>query len=168
MSDDDEKTEMEFEGLDKLARVFKKVPVVNVGILGDGARAATGTNGKAALSNSQIGAFHEFGTVKTPMRSFLRIPLIDNLDKRLEQDGVINKKAIEQAIKVGTLLPIMQQVGVIAEGIVLDAFDTGGFGKWAPLSGTTMAHKKNQQILVETQQLRNSITNEVVDGEGEE
>lgn len=65
-------------------------------------------------------------------------------------------------------MPIMRQIGVTAEGIVLEAFDSNGFGKWAPLNPATLAAKKNHQTLVETQQLRNAILHEVVDGEGDE
>jgi phage gpG-like protein len=171
VSDDDEKTDMDFAGLDRLVFTFKKVPTVKIGILGDGAAREPGEDGKKALTNAQIGAIHEFGSAKAsiPQRSFLRVPLIDNLDKRLKSSGIITKQTIAKALKAGTLRPIMAKVGVIAEGIVLEAFDTNGFGKWAPLKPRTLAAKKNQQTLVETQQLRNSITHEVgADGEDKE
>ncbi len=53
---------------------------------------------------------------------------------------------------------LVKKVAVVAEGIVAEAFDTGGFGQWPP---SDMTHKKVHQTLVETQQLRNSITSEV-------
>lgn len=165
MSDDDEKTEINLTGLDRLEKAFKKIPVVNVGILGDGSR---GAGGKVANNNASIGAVHEFGSVNVPQRSFLRIPLIDHLDKRLKKEGVLSKKSIAEAVKNGSVQMVMAQIGVVAEGIVLEAFDTNGFGKWAPLRPSTLSSKKNQQTLVETGQLRNSITHEVVDGDGED
>lgn len=161
---DDEKTELNVDGLDKLAKAFKRIPEIHVGILGDGAARAPKPGEKAQLSNAQIGAMHEFGTTKSPQRSFLRVPLIDNLNKRLAQSGVLTKKSIDEAIKTGTLMPIMKKIGIVAEDVVLGAFDSGGYGNWKP---SNMKNKKNHQTLVETQQLRNSITNEVVEGEGE-
>lgn len=156
-----EKTEIEIKGLDKLAKAFKKVPEIHVGILGNGAKRDGG------LSNAQIGAFHEFGNHKVPMRSFLRIPLSKYLDAQLKKDGVIEKKSVDNAVKLGTLTPIMKQIAVAAEGVVLDAFASAGFGEWKPLAPETLQRKKVQQILVETQQLRNSITSEIVEGENE-
>lgn len=164
---DDEKTEINIDGLNKLAKAFKKVPVVHVGILGDGNTRNAKPGEKAQLSNSQIGAMHEFGTSTSPQRSFLRVPLIENLNKRLENDGVFNKQEVARAIAQGTLRPVMLKVGIVAEDIVLGAFDSGGYGSWAPLKPATLAQKKNHQILVETQQLRNSISNEVVESTGE-
>ena len=49
-------------------------------------------------------------------------------------------------------------MGAVGESIVQDAFSTGGFGKWKP---SRMENKQTKQTLVETQQLRNSITSDV-------
>ncbi len=161
MSDDD-KTEINVDGLDKLLKAFKNPPQLNVGILGGGARAPSKAGEKRALTNAEIGAFHEFGTSKLPQRSFLRVPLINHLNKRLIESGVLGKDEIKEAIKSGTMIPVMLKVGIVAEQIVADAFDTGGFGEWRP---SNMSKKQNHQTLVETQQLRDSITSEVVDNE---
>lgn len=154
MSDDG--LEMKLDGLDKLLKALKaKPPVARVGILGDGKPRTEG--GK---SNAEIGAAHEFGTSTLPQRSFLRVPLIDNLDKRLESSGAFDKAAMADVLRSGSVVPWVKKVAVIAEGIVFEAFDTGGFGKWVP---SNMDRKKNHQTLVETQQLRDSITSEVKD-----
>jgi phage gpG-like protein len=151
MSDD---TTLEVKGLDKLLKALKsKPPKARIGILGDAAR-----SGDKGVTNAQIGAAHEFGTTHLPVRSFLRVPLTDHLNKQIESSGALDKEALAQVMESGSVVSWMRKIMIIAEGIVADAFDSGGFGKWQP---SNMAKKKVQQTLVETQQLRNSITSEV-------
>ncbi len=52
----------------------------------------------------------------------------------------------------------MKRIAIVALDVVLGAFATGGYGKWKP---SNMEHKKVHMTLVETQQLRNSVTEEV-------
>lgn len=154
MSDDDNTT-VNVEGLDKLLKALKaKLPVVKIGVLGNSGRSGS----KKQPTNAQIGVWHEFGTKNLPQRSFLRVPLADNLAKELESSGALDESTFKEVIKEGTIIPWMKKVAVLAEGIVAEAFATGGFGKWKP---SDMRHKKNHQTLVETQQLRDSITSEV-------
>lgn len=141
------------DGLDKLLKALKKPPSIKVGILGS----KDSRSGKEN-SNATVGAAHEFGTTKLPQRSFLRVPLTDNLSSYLEKAGLLDKKVIDDAIKTGSITKLLKQIAIVAETIVLDAFDSTGFGKWKP---SNMTKKKNAQTLVETQQLRNSITSEV-------
>lgn len=142
------------DGLDKLIKSLKKPPQIRVGILGPSAR----TGMKKEPSNATVGAWHEFGTDKLPVRSFLRMPISLLLDKELQSAGAFDKEAVAQIAKEGSFTPFCKKVAVICEGIVADAFDTGGFGIWPP---SDMKNKHNHQTLVETQQLRNSITSEV-------
>jgi len=147
------------EGLDRLIKAMKTPAQVKIGILGSGAGRIGG-----GPSNAFIGAQHEFGNSRVPMRSFLRVPLIDNLNKRIKEAGVLDDAAFRQAIETGNFKVVLVRIGIVGEAIVAEAFATGGFGKWPPLQADTLAHKKNHQILVETQQLRNSISSEVVIG----
>ncbi len=150
---DDDTLKLDTRGLDGLMKALKgKLPVVRIGILGN--RNSRSKGG----SNAAIGAIHEFGSSELPVRSFLRVPLADHLQKTLEKNGALDKDTIAQVIKVGSIVPWLQKVAITAEEIVLTGFDTGGYGKWKP---SNMAHKKVHQTLVETQQLRNSITSEV-------
>lgn len=152
--------ELNTKGLDQLLKALKgKQPVGRIGILGQNAVRGGGTSA-ATLSNAAVGAMHEFGTSKLPQRSFLRIPIMDNLNKRLEAAGALTSETLNAVVATGSFIPWLKKVVVVAEGIVLEAFDTGGFGKWKP---SDMAKKKNHQTLVETQQLRNSVTSEVVE-----
>lgn len=157
MSDEDKPgVEMNTKELDALIKALKgKLPMGRVGVLGQkGVRA----NPKAGPSNAEVGASHEFGTDKLPIRSFLRVPISDNLQKYLENSGAFDKEALKKVVSTATVVEWLKKVCVVAEAIVADAFNSGGFGKWTP---SDMTHKKNHQTLVETQQLRNSITSEV-------
>lgn len=150
-------------GLDKIMKALGgKAPRARVGILGDkvtrGANEEGSEKSKAGATNAEIGAAHEFGTSNLPQRSFLRIPISENLAKKLKDAGLTNKDTLREVIKTGSVVPWLKLVAAEAEGIVLDAFDSAGFGKWKP---SDMTKKKNHQTLVESQQLRNSITSEV-------
>ncbi len=110
-------------------------------------------------TNASIGALHEFGGAKMPQRSFLRVPIAEHLQKELESSGAFDKDTLIQVVKDGWFVPWLEKIAIIAEKIVGEAFDTGGFGKWPKWSqGYT---NNTGQILVDTQQLRNSITSEV-------
>lgn len=155
MAEDD--SELEIKGLDALLKALKRPPpTIMVGILGGSSR----SDGK---SNASVGAAHEFGAPKAniPKRSFLREPLADHLNDRLESSGAIDKDSLKEVIKAGSLLAWAQKVAIVAEAIVQEAFASGGFGKWKSLKSKTLSRKKVKQILVETTQLRNSITSEV-------
>jgi hypothetical protein len=152
--DDDGVSTYKIDGLDKLIKALgATLPVVKVGILGD----KNVRNGKNP-SNATVGAFHEFGTENLPIRSFLRVPIGEHLQSYMVKSGALSNSTIKDVIATGSVVPWVQKIGMIAEQIVADAFNTGGFGKW---KASNMDSKKNHQTLVETQQLRNSITSEV-------
>lgn len=157
--------ELKIDGLEKFLAALKssRLPKARIGILGEGGQRAVSAEDPATapLTNAQVGAIAEFGTSKSGPRSFLRVPLMDELSRRLESSGAFGKKALREVIAAGSLAPWMLKVCTVAEGVVQEAFDTSGFGKWRPLKPETLARKTVKQILVETQQLRNSITSEV-------
>ncbi len=159
MSDDAAYT-LDTRGLDKLVKALKKeAPKGRVGILGDSAVRQT-VNGQPALTNAQIGSFHEFGTGTAPRRSFLREPMISHFQKALDQSGAWSTEALKEVLATASFVPWVRKACIVAEGVVIGAFDSGGYGKWTP---SQMGGKKVHQTLVETQQLRNSITSEVKD-----
>jgi hypothetical protein len=150
----DETIQINTRDLDKFLKALKgKLPVARVGILGD----KNQRSGKIT-SNALIGLQHEFGNSKLPMRSFLRIPISDNLRRYLENSEAFSKEVLKKVIQESTLVEWLRKIGILAETIVADAFDSSGFGKWPP---SDMTNKTNHQTLVETQQLRNSITSDV-------
>lgn len=148
--------EFSTKGLDQILKALKgKQPYARIGVLGTSAGRGGGP------SNAEIGAAHEFGTSTLPVRSFLRMPLTENLDKRLASAGAFNKDALNRLVKEGSMVSWVEKLAILAEAIVGEAFDSGGFGRWKP---SDMSRKKIKQTLIESQQLRNSITSEVVGG----
>lgn len=146
--------ELKDRGLKKLVEAFKgRLPVARVGILGgDNKRTEEGS------TNAEVGAAHEFGTSKLPRRSFLRMPITDKLNKALDANNAFDETVLKEVLRTGSAREWMMKVGETARDIVLGAFATGGFGQWKP---SNMKHKDNHQTLVETTQLRESITYDV-------
>ena len=155
-----EKDTIEFDvkGLESLVSVLEGKESFHgvVGILGDGEQR------DGVKTNAEIGLRHEFGDDKMPQRSFLRVPLIDNLQNKLQESGAFTDEVAKEVIKSGSIKGWVEKATLVAESIVIEAFGTGGFGKWKP---SNMKYKKNHQTLVETQQLRDSITSEVRNGD---
>ena len=143
---------LETKELDELEKILKKYKVsIKVGILGDG------DNREDEASNATVGLVHEFGGVNHPERSFLRMPLSGFFYKRLESSGLF-KDEFKEIIKEKGLESFANKIAQVAVETVKGAFHTGGYGKWKP---SNMDYKENHQTLVESQQLRNSITSEV-------
>lgn len=142
--------------LDKLIRALKQdMPKARVGILGS-KDARSGSND----SNATVGAIHEFGSSTHAKRSFLREPLNDNLNDYLEKSGAFDEDTLKEVISSGSALSWMKKIALVAEQVIGDAFKTSGFGKWA--AWKTEGYSSNTgQILVDTNQLRDSITSEV-------
>lgn len=155
----DEDTKVDTKKLDKLIKALKKNKLSNIriGIFGSNVN-RNNTSSKSVANNALIGAVHEFGNSVNPQRSFLRIPIQDNLSSYLEDSGAFDEEVLKEVVNSGTTKPWLQKVAAVAETIVQDGFDSGGFGKWPP---SNMDGKTNEQTLVETQQLRNSITTEI-------
>lgn len=154
MSDED--TTVNVKGLEQMIKALKaRPPTARVGILGDtNARSGKGT------SNATVGAAHEFGTTKLPQRSFLRVPISERLQKEMESSNALSKETLDLVVKTGSVLPWLKGVTILAEKIVNDAFDSGGFGKWQGWKNPSYENNSGM-LLVDTQQLRNSITSEV-------
>lgn len=145
--------------LDGLLRALRqKLPVVRVGILGSTASRTSGEKSNGP-NNAEVGAAHEFGTSKMPQRSFLRVPLNDNLNTAVSLAGGYDDDTLKEVIKLGSIKPWLEKIAKVAEGVVLDAFNTAGFGKWKPWS--TGYSNTTGTLLVDTTQLRDSITSDV-------
>jgi phage gpG-like protein len=156
MSDD---FDFDTKNLDALIKALKtNMKKVRVGILGG--KTMRNNGGGQGPTNATIGAAHEFGTDKMPQRSFLRMPISENLQKELESHGAFTEDAAKRVIKEASFVPWLERLMAVGLKIVSDAFDTGGFGKWP--AWKTPGYKNNTgQKLVDTQQLRNSITGDI-------
>lgn len=152
---------LEVKGLDQLLKALKvKPPTCRVGILGSHTnRKSQGSN---TPTNAEIGAAHEFGAPSRglPIRSFLRMPLSDHLNKELERSGALTQAEFKEVIRSGSVLPWLKKVAVVAEDVIRKAFDTGGYGKWTSWKNSSYSNNANM-LLVDTTQLRDSITSEV-------
>jgi hypothetical protein len=155
---------LETKGLDQLLKALKQStpPNARVGILGDKNARSPAEGETPGPTNAEVGINYEFKLDPSrPGGSFLRVPISDRLQKEMESSGALDQDVMAAVIKQGTVLPWLKNVAALAEGIVLGAFDSCGYGLWKP---SNMAHKKNAQTLVETQQLRDSVTSDVSGG----
>jgi hypothetical protein len=141
------------EGLDALIKALKgQMGKVQVGILGDK------TNRDGELTNAQVGFYHEVGAGNNPIRSFLRMPIANEFPSRLDESGAFDEDALKKVVKQKSATPWLKKIALVAENTVREAFETQGFGEWPQ---SNYDNKKNEQTLVETQQLRDSITSRV-------
>lgn len=149
-------------GLKSLEKILKESRFyTKLGVLGDAQRSEA-DNMQDPPTNALIGLWHEFGTSKMTARSFLRMPLNMKMQKYLEDSGAFETEAIEKLIDAKSIEGFFIQLGAVGQTIIIDAFDSGGFGEW---DASDMRYKKVHQTLVETQQLRDSISSEVVEGD---
>jgi hypothetical protein len=70
--------------------------------------------------------------------------------------GTIVEKELKK--KEPDVVRIFNLIGALGVGLVQQAFATGGFGKWAPLKAATIKRKGGAAILIDSAQLRKSIT----------
>lgn len=176
------KIDANIDGLNDLIKSLQKNDYkVRIGIIGS--KAETQHDNKSGLTNADIGTFHEFGTSKMPQRSFLLMPLVEKLPEEISK----MKKEIFKNLFVKQSAPkFYAQLGSKALDIIENAFNTNGFGQWAPLTDRTMGawEKKKgvanwrtgtiaqfrkglriaggRQILTNTGKLRHSISFKVI------
>ena len=160
--------------LDKLNAIQKALGsgfITQVGVLGQKTNrtlAIEGTRkpGKQASeqSNADIGMRHEFGVKSEglPRRSFLLMPLQQNAVELMKTRKILWDTFLAGKQTVASLKLAYTQLGIFAENIVQKAFETGGFGKWLPDAPSTIRRKGSSAILIDTGQLRRSITSRVV------
>jgi len=114
----------------------------------------------AGITNASIGLIHEKGSVSKgiPARSFLYMPL------SLKLPGAISKvgPGVMKSLTANNIKIAYAGLGVLAENIVQTGFATHGYGKWAPNAPSTVRQKKSSRPLIDTAQLRRSVTSTVV------
>lgn len=150
---------MSTKGLDELIMAFSgKIPVGRIGVLGK----KDTRRGKKEIgkSNATIAAVHEYGDTTHPIRSFLRIPLTEHLEKYLQNAGAFNVESLKIVMKERSIIPWMKKFMAVAETVVQHGFSSNGFGKW-PAWKDSSYENNTGMILVDTQQLRGSITTDL-------
>jgi phage gpG-like protein len=163
MSASFEPDKINVKGLKQLVKALgMEPPVARLGILGDKAGRRPSHGKKATVNNATIGAVHEYGSPARgiPARSFLRVPLNDNLQGEMEKSGAFTKEQARDVIKTGSLVPWLRQVAVLGEGVVRKAFATGGGGKWPKWKNPNYTNNTGM-LLIDTTQLRDSIVSDI-------
>lgn len=163
-----EPDEIKIEGLEKLVKALKvkNPPKIHLGIVGSKPERGNGS------TNAEIGAAHEYGSVKhnLPARSFLRMPINTHLNEAMKNAGMTDDGTLRKVITEGSLMPWLEKIKLIAKGIVIEAFDTEGYGRWAKWSESYAAQQRlkmmskktggkgtNNKILDDTGQLKGAI-----------
>jgi hypothetical protein len=164
------------ERLENFLAVLQERYITRVGILGnkqDRSKAISNKrktgrrpgNTPESMTNAEIGLIMEKGSLsmRIPRRSFLEMPLIlksnelskakRNILDAFQEDKVKSESAVREAYK---------KLGMIAENIIQRAFTSSGYGRWAPNKPSTIRRKHSSMPLIDTAQLRKSITSDVV------
>lgn len=103
------------------------------------------------------------GYIHIPVRSFLQMPLTRKnavLKELKKQIGDIEEFAY-WLTKTGDLKTLAIMLGAAAKEVILQAFETQGFGQWPPNSEYTIAIKGSNKPLEDEGSLKNSIDFEV-------
>lgn len=132
---------------------------VEVGIFADHAARTPKDEFDEGLTNVEIGAKHEFGSIREgiPARSFLDMPLRTELPSIVRTDSTDLVTAfVEDGPKA-----MLERIGFMGEAAIQEAFDTSGFGTWAPNNPETVQRKGSSKPLIDTEQLRESISSRV-------
>lgn len=111
-------------------------------------------------TNAEIGLIHEMGSLSQhiPRRSFLEMPLTLKMPEYAKTFGNQLMKAIDD----GNIKPVYTNLGIKGEQVVQLAFASRGFGIWPGNAPSTIAKKGSNSPLIDTAQLRRSITSDVV------
>lgn len=147
----------DFNGLNNLVKALSDTRVVQVGVMG---KKAMRKGKDATATNAELGAIHEFGsqTKGIPARSWLRMPLHQQTEQII---GDTAAGSMELA-KAGNKIGILKVLGIACENAIQRAFGSHGFGGWAPDKPATIKQKKSSAPLIDTGQLRRSVSSRVV------
>lgn len=126
-------------------------------------RKLKGRGGEETPTNPELAAKNEFG-IGVPRRSMLRMPLHLHGDKVLKG---AQADARAQLAQVGrnpraVAKKVLTRVGIAAENLVQEAFDTRGFGSWKPNAPETIALKGSDAPLIDSSQMRHAVDSRVV------
>lgn len=127
------RVEVNIDKLVEFAESLKTRPVIQVGVFSkNNAR-------KDTMTNATLAAIHELGDMRhsLPARSMLQVPLKDHAKKIM---AAMKDKAHE-LVEKGRMMQAWKLLGIAAEKVVLGAFKTGGYGKWAHLQDSTLLAK---------------------------
>lgn len=129
----------DFSGLEKLIKGLKEPHSVDIGVFKD----AKTPDGQSV---AEYGAANEFGSItrKLPARSFIRMPL----EKKQGDIARYAESHAREHVEAGDIKAIFEDIGIAGQAKIQEAFDTGGFGTWAPNADSTVARKGSDAILI--------------------
>lgn len=140
------------KGWKKIQKILRSSnqPHVKVGIMGADATAA---HAHTELTNVEVGSFHEFG-IGVPQRSFIRDTFDYNRDRYYRALKAMAQRVVagKYSLKVG-----MEAVGQLAESDFIGRIETNN-PPFTPLADSTIRRKGSSKPLIDTGQLKNSIT----------
>lgn len=176
-----------FTDIKKLLKTVTEENKIKVGLLADG-----GLEVSENLDLAGLGAIQEFGCqipvtdkmrgflsykfgihlkkdtthIVIPSRSFLQMPIERQHDlmKKFKKKVGNKDDILYYILKTGDTKSLAILLGASAVEQIQEAFDTGGWGTWAPNSEITVKGKGSSMPLVDTGNLRQHITFEVNDG----
>ncbi len=128
---------------------------VQIGIFGNKANRK-----KGVATNAELGAIHEFGSFSRgiPARSFLRMPVSTQSTQIIKETTGSSKGLVAS----GKIVLLLKRLGTACENAIQRAFESRGFGTWAPDKPATVRRKGSDSPLIDTAQLRRSIASRVV------
>lgn len=145
---------LDTEGLDNIQEILSgKALSIRVGILED-----ANNRSEDEIGNATLGLIHEFGSREKNINenSFLRMPLSEVFPKRLDSLGFIDKQTIlKELTSLGSAKKLGEKLGAIAVSVIMEAFATGGFGKWSVNHPTK---NRTGMILRDTTRLQKAIS----------
>lgn len=101
---------------------------------------------------AQVAAFNEFGTVRIPARPFFRQALDNNREALISFTSAIARRVMD-----GTVQP-RQGLQLIGEWMAAKIKASITSGDFLPNSPITIARKKSSRPLIDTGQMRQSVT----------
>lgn len=134
---------------------------VRVGVLNDAPKkegTRTGKRGRQiqqAATLAEVAAAHEFGTATIPQRSFIRA----TVDLRAGEIRAMQEKLAGQVLS-GAISPetALERLGIFTQGLIQARIAEGIAPELAP---ATVARKGSSKQLVDSGQLRSSITYQI-------
>ena len=155
---------LDIKGIEVFQQILKTTKSkVLVGIMAEaGGKDHVDENGKSSgVTNADVGAAHEFGTERLPVRSWLRVPLNTYFYRNMRSAGAFSPAKLKELFATKSFSTWLAKAGAVGVATVNEAFNSEGNGTWPP---SDMSRKTNHQTLVETHQLRDSVTYEVKNG----
>lgn len=122
-------------------------------------RATAGRDETGEINNAELAAVHEFGTKdgRIPERSFIRSSMTENKEKYVGTHAENLRKVVRGEMPFDKSLDLL---GVRAAADVQQNIRDGDF---VPLAQSTIDRKGSSKPLIDTGNLRQSITHEVRD-----